>query len=63
MLHVPLLQQYVYYRISEKEGFPYQFTGEQATCKGNLNSTLKLLQEKVMRNRIVYYQILAQHPD
>eukprot|EP00794_Sanderia_malayensis_P005304 gene5304-5973_t len=56
LLHMPLVQQYVYYRISLREGFPYKFSGHESSCQGiTVNSTLKELQQKVQAQTAYFH--------
>ncbi len=50
LLHTPIYQQYIYYRMSESLGFPYSYAGDASTCGDHLNSTLKSLQSQVNLN-------------
>ena len=46
LMHVPVIQQYIYHRISEQEGFPYKLSQNQSCDDGTLNSTMKELEKK-----------------
>ena len=47
LMHVPVIQQYIYFRVSEIEGFSYNSVQEQGCGSANLNATMKELEKKV----------------
>jgi len=46
-MHLPVIQQYVYKRVSVAKGFPYSTSSKGSCSKETLNSTLKELEKEV----------------
>lgn len=47
-MNIPVAQQYIYFRLSEANGFPYHFQ-QKTGCEGKeLNDSMKRLEKKVI---------------
>ena len=48
MINAPILNQFIYKRISDEKGFPYHYSGDKSGCGTEIqNETLKMLQKEV----------------
>ena len=58
-MSVPVSQQYVYHRLSEAKGFPYDFQRESKGCDAQaLNASMKKLEKEVVGGLILKSCIL-----
>ena len=46
-MHLPVIQQYVYKRVSDNKGFPYSASSKESCSNQTLNATLKELEKEV----------------
>ena len=46
-MHLPVIQQYVYKRVSDNKGFPYSVSSKESCSNQTLNATLKELEKEV----------------
>ena len=46
-MHLPVIQQYIYKRVSDAKGFPYSPSSSETCSKRTLNSTLEDLEKEV----------------
>ena len=46
-MHLPVIQQYIYKRVSDKKGFPYSTSSTESCSNQTLNATLKELEKEV----------------
>ena len=55
-MHLPIIQQYVYYRVSEDKGFPYKLTKDKGCSQDEMNATMKELEQEVRFNVQPFFQ-------
>lgn len=46
-MHLPVIQQYIYKRVSDAKGFPYSASSKESCSNQTLNATLKGLEKEV----------------
>lgn len=46
-MHLPVIQQYIYKRVSDAKGFPYSASSKENCSNQTLNATLKGLEKEV----------------
>ena len=52
-MHMPVIQQYVYKRVSVAKNFPYSSSTKERCQNQTLNTTLKELEKEVMWYKII----------
>lgn len=54
-MHLPVIQQYIYKRVSDAKGFPYSTSSNGSCNQWKLNSTLEELEKEVINFCPLFY--------